>query len=60
MGSPFPIDDPPPPRPFEPDPADCCGEGCVHCVLDRHDEAMERYRAALAAWRVRHPDVPLP
>jgi hypothetical protein len=29
----------------------------VHCVLDRYDEAMERYQAALAAWRARHPGI---
>jgi hypothetical protein len=29
-------------------------------VLDRYDEAMERYRAALAAWQTRHPDLPAP
>jgi hypothetical protein len=54
---PFP-DDPPPVPPTEPDPGDCCGEGCVNCVLDRYDAAMERYRAALAAWQARHPDAP--
>jgi hypothetical protein len=52
-----PADDPPPRRPEEPDPADCCGEGCVPCVYDRYDEALQRYREALAAWRKRHPGV---
>jgi hypothetical protein len=47
--------DPPPQRPPEPDPADCCGEGCVRCVRDVHDEAIERYKIALAAWQARHP-----
>ena len=48
--------DPPPVRPSEPDAADCCGEGCVRCVYDVHEEALERYQAALAAWQVRHPE----
>jgi hypothetical protein len=47
-------DDPPPRRPAEPDPGDCCGGGCVRCVYDLHDDAMARYEAALAAWRERH------
>jgi len=50
-------DDPPPRRPSEPDPEECCGEGCVPCVYDRYDEALERYREALSAWRARHPGV---
>ncbi|WP_052100877.1 oxidoreductase-like domain-containing protein [Novilysobacter arseniciresistens] len=51
--------DPPPRPPEEPDPADCCGEGCVRCIYDVHDEAVERYRKALQAWRERNPGVPL-
>lgn len=47
--------DPQPQPPEEPDPADCCGEGCVPCVYDRYDEALERYRERLNAWRERHP-----
>ncbi|MFC7302290.1 oxidoreductase-like domain-containing protein [Cognatiluteimonas weifangensis] len=52
--TPAPPADPPPRRPAEPDPADCCGGGCVRCVYDLHDEALARYEAALAAWRARH------
>ncbi|CAM5564667.1 Oxidoreductase-like domain-containing protein OS=Rhodanobacter lindaniclasticus OX=75310 GN=B1991_09150 PE=4 SV=1 [Rhodanobacter lindaniclasticus] len=48
--------DPMPQRPPEPDAADCCGEGCVRCVYDVHDEKLERYEQALAAWRARHPE----
>lgn len=56
----MPTDDPPPLRPVAPAPEECCGEGCVNCVLDRHDQAMERYENALAAWRARHPAAPDP
>jgi hypothetical protein len=36
-----------------PDSADCCGGGCVHCVFDLYDAALERYEADLVAWRAR-------
>jgi hypothetical protein len=49
------LPDPPPQPPAEPDPADCCGEGCVRCVYDVYEEALERYRAELASWQARHP-----
>jgi len=52
----LPVDDPPPVRPEPPDPGDCCGSGCVRCIYDVHEEALERYEEALAAWRQRHPD----
>ncbi|MEZ5462235.1 oxidoreductase-like domain-containing protein [Dokdonella sp.] len=41
---------PEPQRPVEPDPLDCCGSGCVRCVFDLYDDAMQRYREELAAW----------
>lgn len=50
-------DDPRPRAPAEPDPTECCGEGCVPCVYDRYEAALERYRAALADWQARHPDI---
>lgn len=46
--------DPAPVRPVEPDAADCCGEGCTRCVYDVYEDALERYRAALAAWQELH------
>ena len=48
-----PDNDPPPKRPSEPDPADCCGEGCVNCVYDVYEAALARYEKELAAWRAR-------
>jgi hypothetical protein len=47
--------DPPPQRPTEPDATECCGEGCVRCVFDVYEAALERYETALAAWRARQP-----
>ncbi|WP_329740823.1 oxidoreductase-like domain-containing protein [Dyella sp. A6] len=50
-------DDLPPRRPAEPSPEECCGEGCVPCVYDRYENALDRYNEDLAAWRERHPGV---
>ena len=49
------LNDPRPIAPAEPDAADCCGEGCVRCVYDNYDAAVERYEVALERWNVRHP-----
>ncbi|MEP6882989.1 MAG: oxidoreductase-like domain-containing protein [Dokdonella sp.] len=45
-----------PQAPAEPDPADCCGSGCVRCIFDLHDDAMQRYREALAQWEIQQFD----
>ena len=50
------LDDPTPQPPPEPDARDCCGEGCVNCIFDMYDDALERYRAELAAWQERQRD----
>jgi ferredoxin len=46
--------DPPPQPPERPLPSDCCGNGCGTCVVDLYEQALERYRAALADWQARH------
>jgi hypothetical protein len=48
--------DPRPLPPKEPELEDCCGTGCVHCVFDMYQIALENYRLALSAWEARHPD----
>jgi len=48
--------DPKPEPPEKPLPTDCCGSGCAVCVMDAYDDALERYREALAAWEVRQLD----
>lgn len=47
--------DPRPLPPEEPGPNECCGSGCPLCVLDLYTDELQRYRAALAAWKLRHP-----
>ncbi|WP_238481123.1 oxidoreductase-like domain-containing protein [Dyella telluris] len=54
-GAGAPSNDPSPTPPQRPDDEDCCGQGCVPCIFDLYDEAMGRYREALAAWKERHP-----
>ena len=46
-------DDPPPRPPSRPDADDCCQGGCARCVYDLYEDAMDRYRAELAAWQAR-------
>lgn len=46
--------DPQPVPPERPAPEECCNSGCIPCVYDRYDEAMEAYREALKSWRARH------
>ncbi|MGU7778948.1 oxidoreductase-like domain-containing protein [Burkholderia sp. PU8-34] len=49
-----PPDDPRPTPPQQPELEDCCNSGCSPCVFDLYEDAMERYRAELAAWEARH------
>jgi len=49
-----PDDDPMPQPPQPPAPGDCCHSGCTFCVEDMYQDELERYRAALKAWRERH------
>lgn len=47
--------DPRPLPPKEPQLEDCCGSGCVNCVFDLYEIALEQYALALQAWQARHP-----
>ncbi|QNH17586.1 hypothetical protein HEP74_02741 [Xanthomonas sp. SS] len=48
--------DPCPQAPQPPLPSDCCNSGCPLCVHDLYNDEVARYRQALAAWRLRHPE----
>ncbi|SIT34993.1 conserved hypothetical protein [Paraburkholderia ribeironis] len=53
-----PSDDPQPQPPVRPSLDDCCHSGCIPCVFDLYDEALERYQIALAEWQARHAAPP--
>lgn len=48
--------DPRPEPPKEPELEDCCGSGCVVCVFDAYQIALENYERALKAWEAHHPE----
>ncbi|MXN79254.1 oxidoreductase [Burkholderia sp. 4701] len=50
------LDDPRPTPPPQPELEDCCNSGCSPCVFDLYEEAMDRYREALAAWAARQAE----
>lgn len=33
-----------PPPPQKPDPLDCCGGGCMPCILDFYEDELEAWR----------------
>ena len=37
-----------PPRPIPPRPDECCGSGCVRCVYELYDEAVELWEKEVA------------
>jgi hypothetical protein len=45
---------PAPTPPVQPGLEDCCRTGCSPCVFDLYEDAMDRYRIALAKWAARH------
>ncbi len=40
-----------PPRPNPPEPDECCGGGCIPCVYDLYEEALERWEQKVEAIR---------
>ncbi len=50
-----------PPEPFLlkpprlPAPGECCGTGCIPCVMDLYEDELYEYQKALRAWQKMHP-----
>lgn len=40
-----------PPPPEKPDPSECCGSGCIPCILEVYEDEVERWREEVAAIR---------
>jgi hypothetical protein len=38
-----------PPVPRKPEPHECCGTGCIPCVMDIYEEELFEYEKALKA-----------
>jgi Oxidoreductase-like protein, N-terminal len=41
-----------PTSPNKPDPSECCGTGCIPCVMDIYEEALWQYEKDLKAWNL--------
>ncbi len=41
---------PTPPR--KPEPHECCGTGCIPCVMDIYEEELWQYEKDLKAWHL--------
>ena len=37
-----------PPKPVEPDPAECCGRGCENCVYIYYERALKKWEKKVA------------
>ena len=38
-----------------PEPGECCGTGCIPCVMDLYEDELHDYNKALKAWQLLHP-----
>lgn len=44
---------PPPPR--KPDPDECCGSGCIPCILEVYEDELDAWKKRVAAIRAGRP-----
>jgi len=49
---------PTPPR--KPEPHECCGTGCIPCVMDIYEEELWQYEKDLKAWNLAQSADPPP
>jgi len=57
MNASAPRQKPLPPR--KPEPQECCGTGCIPCVMDLYEEDLWQYEKDLQAWQAAHAPSPL-
>jgi hypothetical protein len=41
----------PPQPPRKPEPHECCGTGCIPCVMDIYEEELWEYERSLKQWQ---------
>jgi hypothetical protein len=44
-----------PPAPRKPEPHECCGTGCIPCVMDIYEEELFEYEKALRVLATAQP-----
>lgn len=49
---------PDPPR--KPEPHECCGTGCIPCVMDIYEEELWQYEKDLGVWEAAEAPLPVP
>jgi hypothetical protein len=45
----------PPKPPRKPEPHECCGTGCIPCVMDIYEEELWEYERSLKQWQATNP-----
>jgi hypothetical protein len=43
-----------PPR--KPEPYECCGTGCIPCVMDIYEEELWQFEKDMTAWKSNNPE----
>lgn len=43
-----------PPQPEQPDPSECCGSGCIPCIMDLYEEKLAEWGEEVARIKAEH------